>query len=162
MDKIRDNDRVAGIIMLIIGVILLVWPGATLSAFCRFLGIVMLIAGAAEVIMGIMGTRPPANTAGGAIAAVLGVLFIWHPNVLLAILPVIIGIVTAVSGVILLVRVITGHEQGPAANARLIGGIITLILGLVLIFHPIAAVRLLMVIVGLILVYYGILRIGRS
>lgn len=162
MNKWKENDRAAGIIMLVIGVILLVWPGATLSAFCRFLGCVMLIVGVAEVIMGAMGTRPPANTAGGAIAAVLGVLFIWHPGILLAVLPVIIGIITAVSGIVLLVRVIARHEQGATANARLIGGAVALILGLVLMFHPIAAVKLLMVIVGLILIYYGILRIGRS
>lgn len=160
--NINKNDRIAGMIMLIIGIILLVWPGATLSAFSRFLGCIMLIVGVAEVIMGIKGTRPPANTAWGTVAAILGVLFIWHPQVLLAVLPVVIGIVVAAAGVMLLVRVITGRMEGTAATMQLIGGAITLVVGLILIFHPIAAVKFLMVIVGVVLIYYGILRLGRS
>lgn len=159
---LRNNGKITGILMLIVGVVLLVWPGATLYSFCRVLGWCLLIGGAVSIIMGITGTRSPAGTAGGAVSAILGIVLISHPGIVISILPFLIGLAVAGAGAGLLIRVIAGRSFGNLATMQIIGGVITLAVGLILMFHPITAVKLLMVILGIVLVYYGILFLGRS
>lgn len=159
---LRNNGKITGILMLAVGVVLLVWPGATLYSFCRVLGWCLVIGGAAEIIMGVTGTRSPKNTAGGAVSAIVGIVLISHPGIVIAILPFLIGLAVAAAGAGLLIRVIAGRVFGTLATMQIIGGVITLVLGLILMFHPVTAVKLLMVILGIVLIYYGILVLGRS
>ena len=156
------NGKVTGIILLLIGAALVLSPGGTLYSLCRLMGWCLVIAGAAGIIMGLTGVKSPADTAGGTLSALVGIVFLSHPGLVVSILPMVIGIAITGAGAGLLIKIIAEKEMGLIAAMQAIGGTITLMVGLVLIFNPISAVKILMVILGVVLIYYGILLIGRS
>ena len=156
------NGKITGIMLLLIGAALVLSPGGTLYSFCRLMGWCLIIAGAVEIVLGLTGTRSPADTSAGAVSAVAGIVFLSHPGLIVSFLPMVIGIVVAGAGAALLIRVLAAKETGVNATMQIIGGVITLVVGLILIFHPISVVKLMMVILGIVLIYYGILVIGRS
>ncbi len=154
------NRKLTGILLLIAGAALVLFPGSTLYSFCRLIGWCLLISGAVSIIAGLRGTRAPADTAGGAACAAAGIVFLSHPGMLISILPILAGIAVAGAGAGLLIRVLMEKQTGVNPTMRLIGGGVTLAVGLLLICHPISAVKLLMVIVGVVLVYYGIVMVS--
>ena len=162
MDFVKNHDRLTGIIMLVIGIILLVWPGSTLMAFCRLMGWCLLLGGALEIIAGIAGSKVFANAAGGAVAAVVGVIFIARPNFIIGFLPFAVGLITALGGVAFLVRALVQHYQGPTAVLNIAGSVVAIIVGVILMVNAYTAVKLLMIVLGVFLVYFGIIRIGNS
>ncbi len=147
--------------MLVIGVILLLWPGATVLSVCSILGWCLLVGGAVEIILGMTGGRSPAGTAGGAVSAIVGLIFITRPEIVISILPVVIGLALSAAGIGLLVSIIARRSFGTLATMKIIGGTITLVVGLILMFHPLTSVKLLTVILGIVLIYYGILFLGK-
>lgn len=157
----QEGGKTTGILMLVIGVILLLWPGATVLSVCSILGWCLLIGGAVEIILKMTGSRSPAGTAGGAVSAIVGLVFIIHPEIVISILPVVIGLALSIAGIGLLVSIIARRSFGTLATMKMIGGTITLVVGLILMFHPFASVKLLTVILGIVLIYYGILFMGK-
>ncbi len=157
----QKGGKTTGILMLVIGVILLLWPGATVLSVCSILGWCLLVGGAVEIILGMTGSRSPAGTAGGAVSAIVGLVFITRPEIVISILPVVIGLALSAAGIGLLVSVIARRSFGTLATMKIIGGTITLVVGLILMFHPLSSVKLLTVILGIVLIYYGILFIGK-
>lgn len=156
------NRKRTGVLMLIAGAALVLFPGSTLYSFCRLIGWCLLISGAVSIIAGLRGTKSPMDTASGAVCAVAGVVFLSHPGVLISILPILAGVAVAGAGAALLIRVLADKRAGVNATMQLIGGGVTLAVGVILICHPISAVKLLMVIVGVVLVYYGIVMVSTS
>lgn len=158
----KNYSRITGILMLVVGVILLIWPGSTLISFCRLLGWCLVIGGALEVILGITGAKSVPNTAGGVIAAVVGVVFIARPGLIITFLPFVVGLAVAAVGAAYLVQALLRREQGPRAVMAIAGGVVALIVGVFLMINPFSAVKLLMIVLGILLIYFGILRIGLS
>lgn len=157
----QKGGKTTGILMLVIGVILLLWPGATVLSVCSILGWCLLVGGAVEIILGMTGGRSPAGTAGGAVSAIVGLIFITRPEIVISILPVVIGLALSAAGIGLLVSIIARRSFGTLATMKIIGGTITLVVGLILMFHPLTSVKLLTVILGIVLIYYGILFLGK-
>ncbi len=157
----QKGGKTTGILMLVIGVILLLWPGATVLSVCSILGWCLLVGGAVEIILGMTGSRSPAGTAGGAVSAIVGLVFITRPEIVISILPVVIGLALSAAGIGLLVSVIARRSFGTLATMKIIGGTITLVVGLILMFHPLTSVKLLTVVLGIVLIYYGILFVGK-
>lgn len=162
MNILDNKGKLTGILMLAIGIILLVWPVSSLTAFCRLLGVCLIISGAVEILLGLSGSRDLFSTVGGGIALVFGLIFVMRPWFIISFLPVLVGIVVAVAGAMFLLNTLVRHEQGPQAILGIAGGAVALIVGLILIFNWYSSVKLLMVVLGIMLVYFGILRIGRS
>lgn len=52
-------------------------------------------------------------------------------------------------------------EKATGLLMQIIGGTITLIVGLILLFHPFGSVKFLTALLGIVLIYYGILFLGR-
>ena len=157
----QKGGKTTGIVMLVIGVILLLWPGATVLSVCSILVWCLLVGGAVEIILGMTGGRSPAGTAGGAVSAIVGLIFITRPEIVISILPVVIGLALSAAGIGLLVSIIARRSFGTLATMKIIGGTITLVVGLILMFHPLTSVKLLTVILGIVLIYYGILFLGK-
>ncbi len=155
------NKKITGIILLLIGAAFVLSPGGTLYSFCRLIGWCLVIAGAVGIIMGLTGAKSPADTISGMTSALVGIVFLSHPSLVVAILPLVIGIAVAGAGAGLLIKTVAAKETGMNATMQAIGGTITLIVGLILIFHPISMVKLLMVALGAVLIYCGILLIVR-
>ena len=162
MNLLDNKEKLSGILMLAVGIILLVWPTSSLLSFCRLLGICLIICGAVEILMGLLGNGDLFDTVGGAIALVAGLVFVMRPWLIISIFPVLVGLVIAVLGALFLLNTLIRREQGPRAAMYIAGGAVAVIVGLILVFNWHSTVKLLMIVLGILLVYFGILRIGRS
>lgn len=162
MSILENKGKLNGILMLAVGIILLVWPISSLTAFCRLLGVCLIISGAVEVLLGISGSRDILYTAGGAIALIIGLIFVMRPWFIISFLPKLVGLVVAIVGALFLIRTLIRRESGPRALFYIAGGAVAVIVGLILMFNWYSSVKLLMIVLGILLVYFGILRIGRS
>ena len=150
----QKKEKATGLLMLIMGVVLLLWPGMTVLSVCSFLGWCLVIGGAVEIILGLTGNRSAAGTAGGAVSVIAGIVLAARPGAVVSVLPVLIGLA-------LLVNVIAGRSAGVFSTMQIISGTITLIVGLILLFHPFGSVKFLTALLGIVLIYYGILFLGR-
>lgn len=155
----KHHERLTGIILMVIGLILIFWPMSTLSGLCILVGWCLIVGGLLEVILGLAGSNKIySSIIGGIIAIIVGIIFIIHPGFIITLLPKIIGIVMAVGGAVFLIRALVQKEKKAAEVAQIIGGAIAVILGLILVFHADTAVKLLMIILGLVIVYFGVMR----
>ena len=157
----QKKEKATGLLMLIMGAILLLWPGMTVLSVCSFLGWCLVIGGAVEIILGLTGKRSAAGTTGGAVSVIAGIVLAARPGAVVSVLPVLIGLALAAAGIALLVNVIASHAAGGFSTMQIIGGTITLIVGLILLFHPFGSVKFLTALLGIVLIYYGILFLGR-
>ena len=155
----KHHEKLTGIIILIVGIILICWPMDTLNALCTLIGWCLIIGGVVEIILGLVKEKVYGMIVGGAISAVIGIIFIVCQGSIVSVLPIVIGILTAASGIAFLINTLVRKEQGPVAVLTIIGSIIAIVLGLIIIFYADMAVRLVMIIIGAILVYFGIMKI---
>lgn len=155
----KHHEKITGIIILIVGIILIVWPMNTLNTLCTLMGWCLIISGVLEIVLGIAGGKVAGMITGGIISAVIGIIFITCQNFIITFLPTVIGILTAAGGIVMLINTLRLKSTGPVAVMTIIGSIIAIVLGLIIIFYAGMAVKLITVIIGAILVYFGIMRI---
>ena len=158
----NNRPRLTGIIILIVGVILLLWPGSTLTALCSLLGWCLIIGGILEIVIGFVGDRYYANMGGGVFSVIIGLVFILRPDFIISFLPFVVGLATALGGVGFLARTLYLKEEGPFAVMTILGAAVAVVAGLILMINAYTAVKLLMIILGVFLIYFGILRILNS
>ena len=156
------ESRVTGLVLLVIGLILLFAPGGTLGMVCTVIGVCLLLGGAAEIAIGFVGTKTPANIVGGGISIVVGVIFLARPDLIISFLPFMVGVVTAAGGLMLIIRAATAPEKGAAEIVTIIGGAVAVIAGIILMVNAYSAAKLLMIVLGIFLIYAGVMRIIRD
>jgi len=151
----------SGIIGIIVGIIALFFPGATILAAAVFLGIGLIVQGILEIAAAI---RAGAGATGrgwlvafGVLALVAGVLVLFRPGT---------GVIVLVWGLILWFVIAGVNDLVAAASARehrgwnIAMGVISLIAALILLFSPATAVGVLALVIALGFILRGGLAIG--
>jgi uncharacterized membrane protein HdeD (DUF308 family) len=96
----------------------------------------------------------------GVLTLIVGVFLIADPHETLKTLAVIIGILLVLDGIIALCTAIFGAGQGRGLLA--IAGILSLIVGLILIKKPFVSLAILVLIIGIWLIVVGVARIAEA
>lgn len=157
----KNRSRLTGVILLIIGLILIFWPMSTLNGLCFLIGWCLIGGGIAELLVGFLGeSRDAPNIIGGVIAVIIGIIFIVRPGFVITFLPRLIGIVTAAAGIVFLIQALAKKEKGAVEIAQAAGGAVALVVGIILIFYAADTVKLLMIVLGIFVAYFGIMRIA--
>lgn len=157
-----NHARLTGIILLVIGVILLIWPGTTLNTLCYLLGACLVGGGILEILIGAIGERFYGNIAGGIVSVLIGIVFMTRPDVIISFLPFMVGLMTSLGGAGFLAQTLITKETGYFAVMSIAGSAVAIVAGIILMVNAYATVKLLMIILGLVLVYFGVLRIIHS
>jgi uncharacterized membrane protein HdeD (DUF308 family) len=148
----------------ILGVIVLAWPDATLFVGAVLFGLWLLVHGVINIVNAI--TARAGDTAARALTAVIGVLFIIagvvclrHVLVSLLAIATVIGVTWLIGGIMGLVNAFSGHH---APGARLVvaalGGI-TVIGGLVVLLWPGPSLATLVALTGIWLIVVGLMQL---
>ncbi|MGN0709997.1 MAG: HdeD family acid-resistance protein [Anaerovoracaceae bacterium] len=161
LSELKRNNMMSGIVSLVIGVVLTVWPGMAMSLVCRIIGAALLVLGVVYIVMHF--SNKEHKMAGGAflvmgiILAVLG-LWIWSkPAWLIALIPLLVGIILAVDGVMNVAEAVVTSRQGYGGWwFSLILAILTIAVGLLLAFNPFEAASTVTRIIGIAMIYSGI------
>ena len=151
-----------GVLTLILGVVVLVWPGKSILAAAVLFGIYLIASGIAQVVsafaLGLSGGV--LLFISGAVSIVLGVFAFRHfyegwPIVLLAIW---IGVGFIFQGVAESALAISNREL-PERGWHIFFGVVSIIAGMIVIAWPFDSIVLLAIVVGVSLVVIGIAQI---
>jgi uncharacterized membrane protein HdeD (DUF308 family) len=145
-----------GLVDLVVGVLLLVWPSRTLATVAVIVGVYLLIAGALEIGLA-FSERSDSRTGAllrGALAGVAGLIVIRNPGASTEVVALAVGIVLVVGGVMKLVVL------GAAAGGRgwlLLEALFELAVGVILVAWPKFGVSSFAVVLGISLLASGTL-----
>lgn len=164
LKKLKANDLLSSLILAVIGMVLLIWPGTSTQVVCMVLGGVLLAYGIIQMALYLVAKEKTLYLQGmlvlGIILSVIGAWILIKPEMIIGAIPVIMGIMIAMHGVHNIVQGIQlkGMDYEKWWIAFVLG-IITVSLGGVLIYNPFRVVNTVVRVIGGFLIYDGISRI---
>jgi uncharacterized membrane protein HdeD (DUF308 family) len=166
LEKISSNwwmFAVRGVAAVIFGVLALIWPGQTLQALVLVFGAYALVDGIFAVIAGIAARgsfdRWWAVLLEGVAGIIIGLLTFFWPNITALVLVYFIAAWALITGILEIVaaiqlrRVITGEWM------LILGGLLSIILGILLFVFPGAGAVSLVWMIGIYAIVFGISEI---
>ncbi len=153
-----------GIGLLVLGIILVAWPGITLATLIYLFGFLILFAGGMYAIAALLGAAGHRlwGFVGGALAAVFGIIILVWPGLTALTLIYIIGIWALAAGVSDLVGVFAADLSGGHRALLAVVGVASILFGMIFLFHPGGGALAFLWVIGLYLIVIGVLRIGGS
>jgi uncharacterized membrane protein HdeD (DUF308 family) len=148
---------VGGVVSLVIGILLLVWPSRTLEVVAILVGIDLLLVGAIQIGLA-FGERSESRTGPllrGAFAGIAGLIVIRHPGGSLLVIALAVGIYLVLAGVM---KLVSAFEASVGRGWLLFGGVLDLAIGVVIVAWPQFGLTSLAVILGIALIVRGILE----
>ena len=155
----KKYDIMSSIIFVIVGILLLLVPGRIVTTIIRLFGVIILILGILSLLNILKNKSNSAELVSGILISILGLVFISNPHTIASIIPFILGVWIVIKSAFKLQFSYSLKRSSINYIKPLVINIITLILGLVLIFNPFKGAEALIRIVGGFMVVYGILDI---
>ncbi len=149
----------ASVLYIILGLVLLIWPGTAATVICYAFGTVLAVYGLVSIIAFFI-----SRTGGfalelflGIVAAAVGVFFLLQPRVVASFLPVAVGLFVIIDGLLNLKRALELRrlEYG-RWYVTLLLSLLSVVLGLVVVFQPFLAAEALVMLIGAVFIYEGL------
>ena len=156
-----------GIVALVVGVFVLVWPGVSILAASVLLGIYLVASGIAQVILAfgleVSGGYRVLLFITGAVSLVLGVLAFRHfgQGYAVLLLAVWIGVGFIFQGVAA-TALATSYRDLPGRGWSIFYGVLSMIAGIVVLAWPFDSIVVLALVTGIMLVLIGITQVLSS
>ena len=151
----------AGLGAVAVGIVLLVWPKATLAIAAILIGASLIVAGLLRLIDGFTahdasGGRRVAYVLIGLLAIIVGLYFIRHYHITIAVLAIVVGLFWVLHGI---ADIAAGLFAGPFPGRGLtvVAGILSLCAGMIVLFWPTISLTVLIAVIGIWLIVYGVL-----
>ncbi len=152
---------VAAVATFVLGLILLIWPKATLVVVAALIGAALLVTGVVRLIHGFTEAGASGGTRAayiiiGLLAALAGLYCLRHISVTVALLAFIVGVFWTLHG---LVDLIVAATSGPGTGRglRALTGALSLVAGLIVMFWPTISLTVLVAVIGIWLLIYGLI-----
>lgn len=146
---------------MVLGLVMVFWPGISAVAICYLMGAVCIAAGFYEIIryfdLGLIGVLFRYDLFLGIMSVLAGVLLLLHPNGALVILPVILGFYIILASVFSIqISTEARHFGFSGWWGALLLGIAGAVLGVLMIFDPFKGAKALMIFTGISLLVTGV------
>jgi uncharacterized membrane protein HdeD (DUF308 family) len=145
-----------GAVTIVAGALILAWPGGTLLAVAVLLGIQLIVAGIVRAVTAF--TFDADSVAGrilflllGVLLVIVGILCLRAPLQTIAILVLLFGLSTIVSGALEFFHGVTGGGGWAIAS-----GIISILIGIIVLSYPVGSVSTMIWLFGLSLLVVGL------
>ncbi|WP_307621329.1 HdeD family acid-resistance protein [Streptomyces sp. V3I7] len=154
-----------GVASLILGILILVWPGASLLAAAVLFGIYLIVSGVFQLVSAFgthrtMSLRVLAFISGG-LSILLGLFCFKGPTQSILLLALWIGIGWLIRGITQTMAAISDGAM-PARGWHILLGIVTFVAGIVVIVSPFGSIAVLTLVAGIWLLVVGIVEIITS
>lgn len=159
--SLKVNYSLSAVICVILGIVLLVWPGQSTQVVCMVLGIVLGGFGLIQIIL-YLATKEKTMVSHsmmmlGVVLAVIGGWIVLKPETIIKAVPMIVGILIVIHGFHNAVQAIDLKKmQYDNWWVALLMSLLTVALGVVLICNPFTIVDTVVRIIGAFLVYDGL------
>lgn len=153
-----------GVLSIVMGLVVWIWPAESLLTFAVLIGVWLLALGVSRVIGAFM--PQPGRTAGqhvlsgviGVLYIVAGVISLRHLVVSLALIAVLVAVQWLLTGV---ADIAMGmHAEGGRRVWMLIGGVLSLLLGIVFLALPSLSLRFFIVFTAITAIVVGVAQVG--
>ncbi len=153
-----------GILSLVLGVIVLVWPEATLLVVAITFGLQLIAAGAVRLsVSRVLPSEPgwvkPVSMVLGVLSIVAGVICLFRPNASLFVIALFIAIGWIAEGIAALVQGFGSDRTTGTRVFLIVCGVVSIIAGLVVAIFPGSSLVLLARLAGIMLILIGIAEI---
>lgn len=139
-----DTNLFSSILYVVLGVLLIAFPGDALSWAMTIAGVFFIISGVLELVK--------KNWFGGAISLIIGIVILVLGWTLVWLVLLVLGILVAIKGVIALIDAIKRSKKN---YLSILFAILTIVVGIVLAFGN--ALDIIVIIAGILLVINGVL-----
>ena len=161
LKRLKTNIVISATLCILLGIVLVVWPDLSMQIVCTAIGAVLLIGGGVRLAAYFTekdgSVYAQMNLITGIILAVVGIWILLQPDKVLAIIPIIVGIVIALHGVNNLQQAVSlCKEKYDKWWVALILGLLTVGFGILLVCRPFEALDTAVMMIGLFLIYDGI------
>lgn len=164
-EKIKElklNVTFSAVLSIIIGILLLIYPEASISAIGRIVAIIVIIAGIAIIVSQVI--EFGMNIMGSLVGGVITVIGIWmfvSPQAILSIIPIAIGVLLVVHGLQDLALAIEGIKaKAERGWIPIIIAVVNILLGFVCIANAFGFINLAFRIIGIMLIFDGLTDFG--
>jgi uncharacterized membrane protein HdeD (DUF308 family) len=148
----------AGALSVLIGLLVLAWPGATIRIIAWLFAIQLLIAGVLQLVSAFSAERGPGGRVLfallGALSILVGLLCLREPLQTALVLGLLIGAMWVVQGVAGMVHAIA-NESGAARGWAITSGVLSVLGGAVVLVYPGTSLVVLTWLFGIVLVAVG-------
>jgi uncharacterized membrane protein HdeD (DUF308 family) len=152
-----------GALSVVVGILVLVWPGHTLVALAVLFGLQLVVMGLFRLVAAI--TVSDATGGARALLAILGLLGLvvglWalrHIDIALSVLALFLGIYWIIDGVVETFTAID-HPALPGRGWVVVSGLLGIFAGIILLAWPRPSLLVLAVILGIFLLFFGVLQL---
>ncbi len=156
--SLKANYTISAAVCALLGLVLVIWPGATSQIICMLLGGVLLAYGILQIAIYLFNRERTIILQGmmllGIVFAVIGLWILLKPEMIIMAVPVIVGVLIVIHGLHNIIQALAlkkdGYENWWLAFVL---GMLTVIFGGVLICNPFKAIELVVRIIGVFLIY---------
>ncbi len=157
----RSAVILRGAVSLILGILILVWPGLTLQVFLLLFGVFAFVDGIFSLFNAIGRASSGQSWVLRFLAGLLGIfvgiaVFVW-PGITAVVLLYIIAAWALATGILEIVTAIEFHRELTGEWLLAAVGIISVLFGFLLFFNPVAGALALAIVIGIYFVIIGIL-----
>lgn len=161
LKELKWNSIITSILMIVLGVILFLMPGVSMSVIVTIVGMIAIASGIFNIIhhfvIDISESYYRNDLLFGLVSLIFGILILVRPGFFISLVPFILGIVILVSGLVKLQEGIDAKRIGyDRSMLYIVLAIIDIILGIIILFEPFGVANILFMIIGLGLVYSGV------
>ena len=161
LKQLKWNLILLAVIFIALGIVLILWPGATMKTICYLLAAMLLAIGVGSLInylrKDISGIIYRYDLVVGLCAILGGILVIVKVDKLTDLIPAVLGFLVTMSGIMKMQNSVDmlrlGHGTWHVAFAM---AIVNIVAGIVLLMNPFEAAQILIMCLGIALVYSGI------
>ncbi|KHK97307.1 hypothetical protein LK09_10855 [Microbacterium mangrovi] len=167
VNGIRTAFGVGGVIALVVGILILVWPGHTASVLTAILAIYAIVVGVVYGGLGIFartmkGWSRVGHIVLGLLFIVGGVIALMNLNATTAWLAVFLGIFIGIAWIIEGIVALTTLPSARSKGWAIFFAILSIIAGIIVLFSPLWGIIVLWWLLGISLVVLGIIQIVRA
>lgn len=158
--EMKANYTLSALLCMALGLILVIWPGKSTQIVCMVLGFVLMAYGIIQIAVYLFNREKTLALQGllvlGIIFAVIGAWILFKPEMILLAVPVIVGILILIHGLHNIIQAIDLKKQKYEKWwLALLFGLLTMILGGILVYNPFTVINTIIRIIGIFLIYDG-------
>jgi uncharacterized membrane protein HdeD (DUF308 family) len=154
-----------GALSVVIGLLILTWPGATIKVIAWLFAIQLIVAGVLQLVLAFSADRGPGRRVLfallGALSILVGLLCLREPLQTALVLGLLIGAMWVVQGVVGIFDAV-GNERGGARGWGIVASVLSVLGGAVVLVYPGVSLVVLTWLFGIVLVAVGVVLIAQG
>ncbi len=153
----KKVNLVSSIILLVLGIVLLFIPGSIITTILRIFGALIIALGVVSIINSTKSKTTNAELVYGILMVILGLVFLSNPEVIAGIIPFILGVWIVINSLFKLQVVANLKKTSDDYVKPLVVNLITLLIGIILMFNPFKGAEAVIMIIGIFMIAYSLL-----